>query len=110
MAWTGLSNTGSEGDEILGCAGVLPEWEGRAIAWALLSDSISPRRFRAVHAAARKGLDEAHGKGYRRIETTIDPSFPAAIRWAAALGFDFEGLMKAYTPDGRDMYLVARVK
>lgn len=105
MAWSVI-----QGDEIWASGGILPVWEGRAIAWALLSHRIGPSRFRRIHTLVKRGLEEAHRRGYWRIETTVDPEFDNAARWVAALGFRYEGRMRKFGPDGRDHLLVARVR
>lgn len=105
MAWSVV-----DGGVILACAGILPVWEGRAIAWALLSRRITPRRFGRFHLWVKRALDDAHARGIWRIETTVDPDFHNAVRWAAALGFRYEGHMRMYGPDRRDHLLVARIR
>lgn len=104
-----LARSAVEGDAILACAGILPVWEGRAIAWALLSWRLDPHRFRRIHGWVRRGLEEADRR-WRRIETTVDAEFDNAARWAAALGFRCEGRMRMFGPDGRDHLLVARIR
>jgi RimJ/RimL family protein N-acetyltransferase len=47
---------------------------------------------------------------YRRIEATVDVGFKQGHRWIKMLGFELEGYMRAYRPDGADMLLYARVK
>jgi hypothetical protein len=46
---------------------------------------------------------------YRRIEATVDVGFTEGERWMTLLGFEYEGLMRAYRPDGQDMLMFARV-
>lgn len=91
------------------CAGLQPIWPGRAAAWALFSKWFTPPLFLRLHLFARGVLDNAQANGLRRIETQIDPEFPQAVRWAMLLGFEIEGLMRRFLPDGREMYLVARI-
>ena len=92
-----------------GCAGILPQWPGRAIAWALLTRELTARHFLRVHHKVLNVLLGAHGRGARRIETTVDAGFDAGHRWARALGFSPEGLMRSYSPEGRDHVLYARI-
>lgn len=94
---------------VLACAGIQPMWPGRAVAWAILSSQIGARGFLRYHRWVARALDDAHARGLWRIETTVDPEFDNAVRWAAALGFLYEGRMRGYAPDGRDHLLVARV-
>jgi RimJ/RimL family protein N-acetyltransferase len=102
--WTGIV-----AGRVIGCAGVLPQWPGRAIAWALLTRELTSRHFLRVHYKVMGVLDEAQRRGSRRIETSVDAGFDAGHRWARALGFRPEGLMRAYSPDGRDHVLYACV-
>ena len=90
----------------LACLAVHPQWENRATAFALLSDD-SGTHFPAIHSAVVEFLDNA---SYRRIEATVDVGFKQGHRWIKMLGFELEGYMKAYRPDGADMLLYARVK
>lgn len=103
-AWSGLI-----GGKVIGCAGLLPQWPGRAIAWALLTRELSAAHFLRAHHKVLAVLRSAHASGVRRIETTVDAGFDAGHRWARALGFSPEGLMRAYSPDGRNHVLYAHV-
>lgn len=93
------------GDHVIGCAGVVELWDNRAIAWTLLSED-SGKHFVSIHRAVAGFLKAAK---WRRIEATVDVGFDAGERWMGMLGFQREGLMRAYTPDGRDQQLFARV-
>jgi hypothetical protein len=100
--------SGTIGGNLVGCAGLLPSWPGRATAWALLTPALSARHFLRAHHKVRDVLEAALRAGNRRIETTVDAAFDAGHRWVRALGFEPEGLMRAYSPDGRDHFLYAR--
>ena len=100
------SFTAMDGDLIIGCAGVVEVWEGRAVAWSLLSAD-SGRHFFGIHRAVDGFLKAAP---WRRIEATVDVGFDAGGRWIRMLGFEHEGRLRGYTPDGRDQELFARVK
>jgi len=95
-----------DGDTPLLTAGILPQWEDRAIAWAYLSE-MGPRKFVGAHRAVKNFLDACYTK---RVEMTVDVNFPEAHRWAKMLGFKMEAeRMVAYSPDGRDCSLYARI-
>lgn len=102
----GLAFTAEEGGRVLAMAGVMPRWEGRAEAWAILSGDLK-RHFVRIHRAVLRFLETTD---IRRIETAVDANFPEGIVWADMLGFKNEGLMRGYTPEGRDCYRFARVK
>lgn len=102
----GLAYAAVEGDTVLACAGLLPMWEGRAEAWALMGADLK-RDFIAVHHAVRRFLSIAD---FRRIEAVVDAEFCNGKKWMERLGFRPEGLMRAYTPDGRDCIRYAKVR
>lgn len=91
---------------VLACAGLLEQWPGRAVGWALLSVAAG-RRFVEIHRAVLRTF-RLHP--YRRIETAVAVGHLEGHRWARLLGFTQEGLMKAYTPQGEDSWLYARVR
>ena len=93
-------------DAVIAIAGVALAWPGREVAWSLLSDC-GPRSFLKIHGAVKAFLND---RQTRRIEMTVDADHAKAGRWARLLGFQVEGYMQAYTPDGRDAVLYARVR
>jgi hypothetical protein len=102
----GLAWTGEVDGEVICCAGLLPQWENRAIAWALVGESAG-RHFASIHKAVHGFLVRSP---YRRIEAHVDVGFPQGARWMKMLGFEVEAYMKAFRPDGADMLLFARVR
>lgn len=101
-AFTGLADDGA----VIGCAGVHELWQGRAVAWALLSADAGPH-FKAIHKAARGFFTQAP---WRRIEAMVEDGFDAGHRWARMLGMQHEGLHRAYSPSGADFHTYARIK
>jgi hypothetical protein len=88
-------------------AGIIPQWQGRAIAWAFLAEVPKPVMI-AVHRAVRDFLDGCY---IQRIETSVRCDFPEGHRWATMLGFKMEAeCMRAYGADGSDAALYARVR
>lgn len=94
------------GDEVIASAGFYPQWDGRAIVWALVSANAG-RHFVKLHRAVLRSF-EIHP--FRRVETCVLAGFAEGCRWAEMLGFEREGFMRAYAPDGSDFHLYARVK
>ena len=97
-----------DGGRVMACWGVADIWPGRGDCWALLDNGLTGGRFVVLHRWVARNLNVAQRLGYRRLETTIDPDFPEARRWAERLGFRCEGRLRRYLPDGRDMLLYAR--
>ena len=106
----GPAYTVLDDDTAIACFGLLHIWPGRADCWALVGAALSGARFVVLHRWVAGNLAAAQRLGYRRLETTIDPAFPAARRWAELLGFQREGRLRRYLPDGRDMLIYARTQ
>ena len=90
----------------LAIGGCVEQSPGRAIAWALLSQT-DGASFVRIHRAVARWLEVAP---WRRIEAVVDAGFPAGHRWMSMLGFSHEGRMRGYTPEGGDCDLYARVR
>jgi len=102
----GIGWAGEQDGRIIACAGILQMHEARGCAWAMFAtDALA--HFKTIH---RVVLAVLAASPWQRIEMTVDTRHAAACRWAHRLGFAREGLMRAYTPDGRDCYLYARIK
>jgi hypothetical protein len=98
-AWTALAR-----GRVIGCAGFLEQWSGRAIAWAMAGD-IPTDSGPSILEKLKSVISEQTG----RIEFTAPTNNGAACGVAHALGFVEEGLMRSYGPDGSDHILFARV-
>lgn len=106
-----LSYSGRVGELIVGAAGIVPQWTGRAIAWAAFSP-FKRREWPVVTRKVESVLAIAHARGYRRIEAYVAGGFPAAHRWIRRLGFELETPdgMKGWDPDGLTYFMYARVR
>ncbi len=105
QASVGMARTALLEGQPIACAGITELWKGRGFAWAYLGDGWE-RHAKAIHRAV---LEVLKASRWRRVEMAVDSRYPAAKRWAWHLGFDFEGVARAYTPDGRDCEIWARV-
>jgi hypothetical protein len=99
-AWSGLV----DGRAIV-CGGIIINGHGIGQLWSFLS----------VHASVhmlpitRFGVRLLTLQSARRIEATTRCNFAAGCRWLSLLGFEVEGVMRKFDPDGSDHYLYARV-
>lgn len=93
-------------NRVLGCAGLVKQWENRAIAWALLSGDIG-NEFIRVHRAVARFLDLTE---FDRVEAFVDADFDEGHRWIEMLGFEREGYMRRFSPNSNDSVLYARLK
>lgn len=101
MTWSAVDDTG-----VRGIGGLHPQWDNRAIAWMLIGCDLK-QHFIPLHRAVRKMLIRAP---FRRIEATVDVGFTQGHRWMRMLGFEMEGLLRAYRPDGGDQVMYARIR
>lgn len=107
LAAQGLALTfETEDGKVIMIAGLAPQWTNRAVAWTLISESAG-RHFVELHRYVDNFLDNSD---FRRVESTVDVDFEAGHRWMKMLGFEVEGYMRAYKPDGGDMVLYSRIK
>ena len=74
-------------NNVVACLGIIPQWEGRAIAWGLIG-SEAGKAFFGIHKAVKRFLDLQQ---YHRIETAVSTDFEQGHRWAQLLGFENEG-------------------
>lgn len=90
---------------IVACAGVAFQGFGMGVLWAFVSHDAG-RHFVRLDRYARRILSLT---SLRRIEATTEASFAQGCRWLEMLGFENEGRMRAYGPDGQDHFRFAKV-
>lgn len=106
LAEQGLALTFEHDGEVMMIAGLVPQWKNRAIAWTLISKNAG-RHFVELHRYVDNFLNTSD---FDRIESMVDVGFEAGHRWMKMLGFEIEGYMRKYRPDGGDMVLYARIR
>jgi RimJ/RimL family protein N-acetyltransferase len=77
--------------------------------WSIISDDA--RRYPKQLTIVAKSFSDivAQSLSLHRLQLTVRLDEPRALRWAEYLGFEIEGLMRKYSPDGADTYILARV-
>jgi hypothetical protein len=103
IAFTGVDANG----QVVAIAGCAERWDGHATAWALMSCDAGPH-LRFVMRALKGFLDNI--APWKRIEASVDVGFPAGDRMLKLLGFEYEGLARAYSPIGGDCHIYARIR
>jgi RimJ/RimL family protein N-acetyltransferase len=104
-AWSVFTKDG----RLVWCGGIAPMWHGVGSGWMILSNVADDFPF-ALHRVCKTMLREAISNGYHRIQADIPCSSERARRWILRLGFESEGIMRAYGPDGTDSERFAMVK
>lgn len=98
-AWTAFDH-----GRPIGCGGFTFPWEERAIAWAVLGDCGS--RMIRVTRAVKDGMARCPAA---RIECQVRADFAPGLRWAAALGFTREALLRRFY-EGADFWSFVMLK
>ena len=98
--------TAIDGENVLGCGGVI-EWHmGTGTLWLYVCADIKRHAVR-LHRAVARLLETVQ---LRRIEATTEVDWVESCRWLQLLGFEYEGLMRKYGPFGEDHARFARIR
>lgn len=85
-------------------------WNGRAESAMLISSGVVGPMMLPIHRHVSDILREAfESGGIHRIEAVVRAGFGPGMRWAGMLGFELEGVMRKYGPDGSDYLLYAKI-
>jgi len=107
----GWSYTLVENGHIICCAGIVNMWPGVGEAWFIASGKIHANvrpfiRF-AKTDVMQKVVEE---NDLWRVQAVCKSDWPAAQKFAAFMGFEPEGVMRKYGPEGMDYIRVAWVR
>lgn len=105
LAKAGPAFTALHEGRSLCCGGVMHIWPHRGLAWSLI-DEDAGRHFVAIVRTMKRFLESI---ATRRVEAAAVMGFDQGHRLMQLLGFEYEGLMRAYLPNGADCNLFARV-
>lgn len=88
--------------EVYAATGLAPLWEGVAEAWFLPTRELKSKKIQAIRLVKRE-LDAAIERlKLTRVQAVVRSDFADAHKLARFLGFESEGIMKKYGPDGLD--------
>ena len=105
----GPSYTMTVDGEIAVCAGLVLLGWNRAEAWTLLS-SVFTKHYRTCFREIKKRLSLLIEESFiRRVQATAVPHYEEGIRFLEHLGFEQEGLLRKYGPNGEDLIMFGRI-
>lgn len=105
----GMAFTIFHREQVIAIVGHSELWRGVAEVWSVTSDDIIPVRF-SFQKLILGMLDTfQEGRNYTRVQFTVREGYAPAQRWAESLGFELEGTLVKYGPDGADHYMYARI-
>lgn len=99
------------GDIYICAMGLVLQSKYTAEAWMLVNEEARYRYAKSILRSVRKQLDiHEISLSLHRTQLTIEFSKGSFVRWSELLGFEMEGLMRAYDDLGQDYFLMARVR
>lgn len=100
-------------DIIVGVGGAAILWKGVWEFWLILAGDSKLDGLHGIVAfdAIKEKVDEIiEDNKIVRAQATARLDFPKGIKMLEALGFEREGLLRRYAPDGASVYRYARIK
>lgn len=94
--------------QIACCWGAYPLWSGVAEAWLITSYKVETYPVALTRGAMRYFNNICTDMALHRLQLSVDCRNVVAVRWARALSFKEEGVMKKYGPTGADHIMFAR--
>lgn len=101
------SITVSSFGRVVMCAGIVELWANRGECWCHLDEDCK-EEFVLLFRAMRRTLFDVCP--LRRIEATVEESFPQGHRMMELLGFKEEGRSPFFYPDGRGVVRYAHIR
>lgn len=100
---------GERDGRVLMVAGIVQAWPGCAEVWASVSKELEAMPIAAGRATAQFLPALVDGLGLWRLQATCSTQNVTSLRWLEWLGFQCEGIMRRYCPDGSDAFLMAQI-
>jgi len=90
------------------CFGSVQVWTGLEEMWCLLENSSRNYALSLTKIAIAYRDFRTIAGNLHRLQITVRSDDLRAVRWGKAIGFETEGRMKKYGPDGSDFFLMSR--
>ncbi len=95
-------------NDLYGIGGSYRQWAGSSQLWAVFSPRVDLHPI-ALRRACLQFIHYAVDKQQlHRVSLTVKSGYAKGTRFAQSLGFELEGKMKKFLPDGEDANLYAR--
>ncbi len=104
-AWSGVHH-----GKVIVASGIVMLWPGVVEAWLFASDGIKECKIAFHKAVVRMMEGLMRDANLHRIQTSCHSEYATSRKWLERLGFQCEGLMAGYAPDGTDYYRYAYVR
>ena len=107
---SGMANSVFIDGEIAAVGGVIPLYKGVGTLWSYVSDRMRGHGVELVRFLRREIPIVMKNLGLHRLHVTVQCHLDEYVQFSRLLGFEIESRMKAASPDGRDMYMMAIVR
>ena len=104
MAFTGVID-----GEIIACGGIYPIWENVGEAWFLGTDYVNKYPIIVTKTIRKYLKDLMFNNKLHRVQAHVRSDWDRANRWIEFLGMQKEGVVRKFSPDGRDHILFSKV-
>jgi L-amino acid N-acyltransferase YncA len=100
----------NETDTPIAIIGLTLLWEGVADIWGVISDEVKKTPI-AFHKQIMHSMNfYAEELKLRRLQVYVQAEFNDGCKWLRSLGFVTEGRLASFGPEGKDYYIMGRVK
>lgn len=99
----------SDDGTIIACGGVVILWRGVGEAWGLTTTLVE--RYKLLYYKTTKTMIESVAQSFNlhRVQATIPYAHEQAARFITRMGFEREGFLRKFGPDGHDFIMFGRV-
>ena len=105
----GLAFTGLIDGYVIASAGIKPLWPRVGEAWIVASDNMPKNKLSVIKLIKENFNVMIQDNNFVRVQASVRADWLEAKRFAEFLGFEHEGIMRKYGPDGQDYLRMARI-
>ena len=109
MVVKNLSFTGVLNGQIIACGGIYPIWDGVGDAWFIGTNMVFNHPIKVTKIVKKYLIELMSGNNFHRVQAYVRHDWEDAQRWIEVLGMQKEGIVRKYSPDGRDHILFSKV-
>lgn len=97
-------------NDLVLCCGIVPMWRGVGEVWFIAGQMIHKHKIPFIRFAREKMEEVIEANDLWRVQGVCKVGWPAALRFAQFMGFEEEGVMRRYGPEGADYYRISWVR
>jgi len=105
----GMAFTAIEDGYLIASGGIQPLWKGVGEGWFVASTNMPKKKLNIIRMIKDNFDVIIDDNSLFRVQAGVRSDWPAAMRFAEFFGFEHEGIMRKYGPDGQDYYRMARI-